>query len=122
MDKNLKEIVEELILSSDKVKNVASLERELGLSKGTISKWNNSNNVQSSNLLKIADFFDVSIDYLMNRKKDNFKNPEEWYRIDTRNLTDTEIEEIKSKIDEYSKFLHLQIENDKDTKKTNKKT
>lgn len=41
-----------------------NLEKELGFSNGSISKWRNSNPT-TERLQKIADYFGVSVDYLM---------------------------------------------------------
>lgn len=44
------------------------LEKELGFSNGSISKWKNSTPT-FDRLKKIADYFDVSVDYLMTGKE-----------------------------------------------------
>lgn len=46
--------------------NPSRLEQELGLGKGTLFKWSNSY-PNSEMLLKVADYFDVSLDFLMDR-------------------------------------------------------
>ena len=43
------------------------LEKELGFSNGSVSKWKNSTPT-SERLQKLADYFNVSIDYLVGRK------------------------------------------------------
>lgn len=53
-------------LASKKNISVAQLERTLDLSNGSISKWNNSN-PNSEPLLKVANYFGVSTDYLLGR-------------------------------------------------------
>ncbi|OUP80885.1 UNVERIFIED_ORG: transcriptional regulator [Lacrimispora saccharolytica] len=45
------------------------LEKELGFSNGSISKWKNST-PKSDRLQKIADYFGVSVEYLMTGKDD----------------------------------------------------
>ncbi|WP_041712944.1 helix-turn-helix domain-containing protein [Cellulosilyticum lentocellum] len=45
----------------------SSLERELGFGKGTISKWDKSS-PSTDKLQKVADYFHVSIDYLLERE------------------------------------------------------
>lgn len=60
-------IVEKIRALCSKNKNtIAELERTLGLGGGTISRWDNRvpgvNKVQ-----KVAEYFDVSIDYLLDR-------------------------------------------------------
>lgn len=45
---------------------ITALERELGLSKGSISKWKVSS-PKAETVLKMADYFGVSVDYLLGR-------------------------------------------------------
>lgn len=48
------------------------LEKQLGFSNGSISKWKNST-PKVERLQKIADFFGVSVEYLMTGKEDEQK-------------------------------------------------
>lgn len=41
--------------------------KELGISSGIITKWKNGSLPNSDTLLKIADYFNVSVDYLLGR-------------------------------------------------------
>ena len=54
------------ILANDRKITVAELERKLDLSNGSISKWAKST-PNSKYLEKVADYFDVSVDYLLGR-------------------------------------------------------
>lgn len=45
------------------------LEKELGFSNGSVSKWKTSTPT-SERLQKLADYFDVTVDYLMNGKEE----------------------------------------------------
>lgn len=47
---------------------IGRLENELGFGKGTVSKWKESS-PSVENLKKVADYFDVSIDYLVGREE-----------------------------------------------------
>lgn len=59
-----------LELRLDRDLSQAALARALGVSFGIISYWEtNRSEPTCSNLLKIADFFDVSADYLLGRKE-----------------------------------------------------
>ena len=51
-------------LRKNKKISQGNLEKELGFSNGSISKWRNSNPT-TERLQKIADYFGVSVDYLM---------------------------------------------------------
>ena len=48
------------------------LEKQLGFSNGSISKWKNST-AKVERLQKLADFFGVSVEYLMTGKEDEQK-------------------------------------------------
>lgn len=54
------------MLCDEKMLTLAELERTLGISNGSISKWAKSA-PNSAALTKIADYFNVSIDYLLCR-------------------------------------------------------
>lgn len=49
------------------------LEKQLGFSNGSISKWKNST-PNAERLQKLADFFNVSVEYLMTGKEDDVKD------------------------------------------------
>lgn len=58
-------------LCKEKKITIAELERKCGISNGQIRKWNNST-PGIDKLNAVADYFDVSLDYLANRT--NIKN------------------------------------------------
>ena len=71
----LRDIIKDLAVK--KKISVAELERTLGFGNGSISKWNKQS-PSVDKLNKVADYFDVSVDYLLGRtntrsKKDNSK-------------------------------------------------
>lgn len=51
------------------------LEKELGFSNGSVSKWRNSTPTPER-LKKIADYFGVTVDYLMTGKEEAQKGPQ----------------------------------------------
>lgn len=53
-------------LANGRKMTVAELERKLDLSNGSVSKWAKST-PNSKYLEKVADYFDVSVDYLLGR-------------------------------------------------------
>ncbi|WP_419791625.1 helix-turn-helix domain-containing protein [Staphylococcus chromogenes] len=71
---NTYEIIKKL--ATKKHMTIAELERKLNLSNGQIARWKKAN-PNSSHLKAIADYFDVSVDYLLGREKDNYKGEEE---------------------------------------------
>ena len=52
-------------LCEEKGMNISRLEVELGFSTATIQRWKNSTTPNSSNLIKVARYFNVSTDYLL---------------------------------------------------------
>lgn len=53
-------------LAQSRQLTLAQLERNVGISNGQIRRWDTSS-PKVENLLKIADYFSVSLDYLMGR-------------------------------------------------------
>lgn len=56
-------------LANDKGLSLPSLESELGFGNGTILKWDKST-PNADKLAKVADYFHVSVDYLLGREED----------------------------------------------------
>ncbi|MGX6979636.1 helix-turn-helix domain-containing protein [Vagococcus elongatus] len=65
---NTKEIVKRLIAEDSTISSIAELERKLDIANGTINKWDKSQPTTKV-LEKLADYFDVSIDFLLGRTK-----------------------------------------------------
>lgn len=64
-------IVEKIrALANERGYSLTTLEVKLGLGNGTISRWN-KNAPNTDKLQKVADFFDVSMDYLLGRSEKN---------------------------------------------------
>lgn len=59
-------------LASEKGLSIAQLERELNLSNGSISRWKNAA-PSSKGLVAVADYFDVSVDYLLGRDREEYE-------------------------------------------------
>lgn len=55
--------------------SIAELERRLNLSNGSISRWKTAS-PNSKALTAIADYFDVSVDYLLGREKEDYSGEE----------------------------------------------
>ena len=72
---------------------VAEVERKTGISNGQIRRWDTSS-PKTENVQKVADYFNVSVDYLLGRTDDLYietiaahHDGDEW--------TDEELEEIE---------------------------
>ena len=68
------------------------LDQKLGVSKQSVSNWENDNIMPSIEMLeKIADFFEVSTDYLLGRGRKKACG----YQLDVTGLTPIQIEHIQ---------------------------
>ena len=46
---------------------MADLERQFGWSRSTINSWKNGGNINAKKLISLANFFNVSVDYLLGK-------------------------------------------------------
>lgn len=81
------------ILCNSKKTSFAEVERKTGISNGQIRRWNNSS-PKIENVQKVADYFSVSVDYLLGRTEEEeietiaaHHDGEEW--------TEEELDEIE---------------------------
>lgn len=89
-------------LCDEKKVTFAEVERETGISNGQIRRWDNAS-PKSENIERVADYFDVSIDYLLGRTEiKRLSDMEEKNSIETiaahhdgEDWTDDELEEIE---------------------------
>jgi len=79
---NLRDRVREL--ANSKGLSLPKLESELGFGNGTIVKWDKST-PNTDKLLKVANYLDVSLDYLMTGKESD-KNESELTKRDERDI------------------------------------
>lgn len=66
---NLRDRIKEL--ANQRKISVAELERALGFGNGSISKWNKQS-PSTEKLKQVADYFQVSLDYLVGRSDDKY--------------------------------------------------
>ena len=88
-------------LCDNKKVTFAEVERKIGISNGQIRRWDKTS-PNSDTLKKVADYFNVSVDYLLGRTDD-----EEIHTIaahhDGEDWTDDELEEIER----FKEFVRL---------------
>lgn len=94
--------------------SIADLQKELGFSKHAIFRWSKSNNPNVKSLEKVADFFGVSMDYLIGRTDyravvvvEKPTSPRAWklaHKIETAGYSDEQIETIESLIEYAEEF------------------
>lgn len=97
-------------LAAQRKISIAQLERTLDISNGSISKWNSSH-PNSDPLKKVADYFNVSTDYLLGRTDnpkvnngDSTGNDENDMLI-AAHIRDGLSEEEKEEVMQYIEFL-----------------
>lgn len=85
--------------------SIRELEKQLGYSNGYFSKWKNVS-PNSDGLSKVADYFNVSVDYLLGRVKtpDLKQEVDGFFRIEKDGL---EGEDLAEYIDDVSAYAEL---------------
>lgn len=100
---NLIQLIKEL--ANEEGISLAELERRTGLSSGSITKWGKSS-PSADKLQKIADHFDVSVDYLLGRT-----SKRNYYDLTERDELDIQ-KELQMMIDDLSKGGALSFSKD----------
>lgn len=88
--------------------SLKDLSLKLGMGENSIYRWTNTT-PSLDNLQKVADYFDVSIDYLLARDEQKLNDPVSFYRIDTAGMSPDDIDEIKQQLDDYTNFLKQKL-------------
>lgn len=93
-------------LANERHVSIAQVERDLGLSNGSMAKWD-AHSPKSENLKSVANYFSVSTDFILgNDAKDNSI---QYFRIDTSGLSDDQVEALKKDLSNYSKWAKQQL-------------
>lgn len=91
---------------------------KMSVSQSTVAMWESGKrNVSNEDLLKMASFFNVSTDYLLgNTNNKRPMSPLEnddiltMYKIDTRGLTEDEIDDMREELEEYNDFMTKRLQ------------
>lgn len=86
--------------------SINQLEQKLGLSRNTLYSWRN-NTPSGANLLKVADYFEVSIDYILGRTKTN-ESEERFlamFRQQTADMSNSDKEKYEAFLSEIMKTV-----------------
>ena len=87
-------------LANDRKVTLAELERSLDFSNGSLRKWETST-PSGDKIEKVADYFNVSVDYLLGRTKNPYASNEDL-------MNTQELETFKNAITYiYIKFLYI---------------
>lgn len=85
------------LLADNQGKSLNKVEEELGLSKNVLYRMKNSDNPTKDRLEILADYFNVSVDYLLGREeKMSLAEKEGVFAFDGEPVTDEEVEFLKS--------------------------
>lgn len=110
---NAKEVIKELIKNNPNVSTVAELERLLNISNGTINKWDKAKPSVEA-LSKVADYFDVSVDYLLGRKNqeatdEKLNQTALMFRVNESEIPEDKREEFRKDVEKYLDFLKTKL-------------
>lgn len=106
---------------ADKQKiSITRLEENLDFGKNYLYKWKKSS-PNSETLQKVADYFQVSTDYLLGRtdvkeiptKKEPSIDDDDiltLYRIDTDGLSEEDISDMRTELEEYNQFMRERLQ------------
>lgn len=83
-------------------KSLNKVEEELGYGKNVLYRLKDSK-PSAERLEELANYFDVSVDYLLGREESNSVNS--FFRINTSNLDPDIKEEVEEELRNYSEFL-----------------
>lgn len=101
--------------------SVFDLADKLNLSRNSIYSWKKSS-PKAETLQKVADFFDVSTDYLLGRTNvpnqiedvsDDNMDPLVYYRMDDTDMSPEDMEEVRRQIEFAERLAREQIRNRK---------
>lgn len=99
-------------LCNDHKITLAELERKASLSNGTIRRWDEKT-PGIDKLQAVADYFNVSTDYLLGREKETGEL-EAFFRLNTQDLNEEEKEQLQEELEEYMLFIKNKIKKRKD--------
>jgi len=98
-------------LRSSKKITQENLAKELGIAVSTISMYERGERIPSLEVLeKIADFFNVDLDYLLGRRNTTTNLQENngtyiMYKFDTSGLKDSDVASLKKELDYLTEFM-----------------
>ncbi|MTD38013.1 helix-turn-helix domain-containing protein [Erwinia sp. CPCC 100877] len=112
-------------LADSKKVTFAEIERKTGISNGQIRRWDSSS-PKIENVQKVADYFDVSTDYLLGRTSVPAMESAEslssqlMFRINTDGLSEDEIDELKDEVNRFLRFRESEIKRERELKQDDK--
>lgn len=108
-------------LASKQGKSLNQVEEDLGLSKNVLYRMKESDNPTKERLETLADYFDVTVDYLLGRTDQVTSSPTQpsmakqvMMRMDTEGISEEEIEEIESEMERFFAWRLEEIKRERD--------
>ncbi|WP_317944533.1 helix-turn-helix transcriptional regulator [Carnobacterium maltaromaticum] len=100
-------------LAKKRNKNLKEVALELGLSENAFYSWKKSA-PSSDNLQKVADYFNVSTDYLLGREEKELTEDDlsVLFRLNTDGLSDEKKEKVKEEMTRFMKFVIEDLKDD----------
>lgn len=96
--------------------SVYQLEEALGFGRNTIYQWN-KRIPGSDKLQKVADYFDVTTDYLLGRSENPNTSDElgdedliTFFRLNTQDLSEEDKDKLKEELKDYLEFMKKKLE------------
>lgn len=98
--------------------SIKELSRNLGFGESTIYRWKKQE-PKAIDLEKVADYFDVSVDYLLGREDKTHKEEQSMakqvmMRMETNGLSNDEINEIEAEMERFFSWRIEEIKREKD--------
>ncbi|MBU5495814.1 MULTISPECIES: helix-turn-helix transcriptional regulator [unclassified Enterococcus] len=96
--------------------SVFDLAEKLNLSRNSIYSWKKSS-PKAETLERVAEYFDVTTDYLLGRtdnpNSDNLEEDEitTFFRVNTEDLTESEKDQLREELKEYLEFMKSRLKN-----------
>ena len=88
--------------------SIAELERKLEFGNGIIRRWDKQNPA-SDKIVKVANFFDVTTDYLLGREAENKELTENdlsvLFRLNTDGLSEDKKKKVKEEMTRFMKWI-----------------
>lgn len=98
-----------LLAAKQKI-SISELERKLDFSGGSISKWV-TQSPSSERLQKVADYFNVTTDYLLGREVTHQDDDvQTFFRINMEEVPEDRKEEVLKAMEQYYRFLLRDME------------
>lgn len=88
--------------------SIAKVESDLGYSRNTLYKMK-TQTPSAERIKELADYFQVSADYLLSREVDTQPTYAQFFRVDVSDLTDSEKEEFEQEMQAMSDFIAERI-------------